>query len=127
MEWRDARGRQIDRIQVISLTATLVALLLPSIDSSCHLRHCSSPQASCTDRSHGFRPVTSMRKLTTFLLIFALNTVASAQDEVSRVDRESFYSACSKMFPKYIFRGDSKETFDSIFDYWESTEYMDKR
>lgn len=59
-----------------------------------------------------------------FLLISAS---VSAQEVEQKINRMDFYTACSKYFPKYLFKGESRNTFDGIFDYWESKKYKDNR
>lgn len=60
------------------------------------------------------------------LLPFAAHQVA-AQDNTQQINRGGFYSSCANSFPNPLFKGESKKTFDSIFDYWLSTKYKDKR
>jgi len=59
------------------------------------------------------------------LLFLALQV--NAQNDAQKIDRDKFYSSCKKPFPKTLFQGESRKTFDGIFDYWESTKYEDKR
>lgn len=61
-----------------------------------------------------------------FLLLSLFSTNILAQD-FGQIDREAFYSSCSLSFPKHLFKGESRKTFDGVFDYWESTKYEDKR
>lgn len=69
-----------------------------------------------------------MHRLAFFFLFLSLSTArAVEQIDFQAINRDKFYAACSKSFPRSIFKGESKKTFDGIFDYWESTEYKDKR
>lgn len=69
-----------------------------------------------------------MQKVKVLLLLASFISLSTAaQDTLHKINREAFYSACSKPFPKYLFKGEPRKTFDSIFDYWETTEYKDKR
>lgn len=52
---------------------------------------------------------------------------AIAQNDATKIDRDAFYSLCNKSFPKYLFKDQARKTFDGIFDYWETTQYEDKR
>lgn len=62
-----------------------------------------------------------------FLLLSFFAFEGSAQAESPNINRDAFYAACAKPFPKSLFKGESRITFDQIFDYWESTQYTDKR
>lgn len=69
-----------------------------------------------------------MRKMKAMLLSLPLISASVlAQVAEQQIDREAFYAACSKPFPKYLFKGEPRKTFDGIFDYWESKNHKDKR
>jgi len=59
------------------------------------------------------------------VVLVSMNCLAQSQPQ--KINREVFYSACSNPFPKYLFEGESRKTFDGIFNYWEKTSYTDKR
>ena len=69
-----------------------------------------------------------MRSLRAFIFLLSFAALpAVAQDDTKRIDRKVFYSSCAKAFPKNLFNGESRKTFDGIFDYWESKNYKDSR
>jgi hypothetical protein len=65
-------------------------------------------------------------KLSLLISSFAVWPV-TAQENAQQIDRETFYSACERKFLPYAFKGESRKTFEGIFDYWESKQYKDKR
>ncbi|MYM41846.1 glycoside hydrolase family 19 protein [Duganella qianjiadongensis] len=68
-----------------------------------------------------------MRKLMLFMALLPVLTSAWAQAGSHKISRNTFYSECSKSFPNYLFTGEARNSFDGIFDYWESKRYEDKR
>lgn len=69
-----------------------------------------------------------MRNLKAFLaLLLLFLAYADAEEVGGKINRDAFYSQCSTSFPKYLFKGEPRKTFDGIFDYWESKRYEDKR
>jgi hypothetical protein len=73
-------------------------------------------------------PKEIMRNLKVLLalpLLFLTST--EAQENGYKISREAFYTGCSTVFPKYLFKDEPRKTFDGIFDYWESKRYEDKR
>jgi hypothetical protein len=69
-----------------------------------------------------------MHTLKAFILLLSFAALpAVAQDVRQGIKREVFYSSCAKSFPKNLFNGESRKTFDGIFDYWESMNYKDSR
>lgn len=70
-----------------------------------------------------------MRNLKT-LLTLPLSFIAfqsTAQNNLQVTNRNDFYAKCAKHFPSSTFKGESRKTFDGIFDYWETTQYTNKR
>lgn len=68
-----------------------------------------------------------MRRLKLFILVFPFIALQAAAQVNNKIDRNVFYSSCGKSFPDRLFKGESKRTFEDIFNYWESTKYTDKR
>lgn len=68
-----------------------------------------------------------MRYMISLIALLSVSMPTWAQEASHRINRHTFYSECSKSFPKYLFTSEPRKSFDGIFDYWESKQFDDKR
>lgn len=62
-----------------------------------------------------------------FLAVYITFFMSPSVGFASKVDAESFFSTCESKFPKHLFKGKYRKSFEDIFKYWEGTAYTDNR